>query len=221
MKKTKTISLFVLFFIVGIFAYLLIVKERDVSTDVRGIFEIDIPSDFTEDQVKRFNSQLSSLMEKYEQGDQDIEFWLGLGNLYKLMGDFSRAAEAYIKSAEIGPMNTVSYTNLAHLYDKDIGDYVRAEEYYKKAIENNPMDAWLFIDLGKMYKYRMNNMEKQEEILLNAEDLNSNSIDILYALSRFYSDNSNIEKAIHYLEKLIRLAPENDTYADELEKIKE
>jgi len=83
------------------------------------------------------------------------------------------------------------------------------------------MDVWLFIDLGKMYRYRMDNMEKQEEVLLNAEEVNSNSMDILYALSRFYDDNDNVEKVVYYLEKLIKLAPENDMYSDELGKIKE
>ena len=228
MKKLKSIFFVSIIFLglIIVLYYLFLNKNAEdigINTNINKVddlFAISLPDVFSESQIKRFNDQRDILKAKYDESDLDVDFWIGMGNLYKVAGDYNRSAKAYIESALIGPENSVSYVNLARLYDKEIKDYVMAEEYYKKAIENKPTDEWLYIDLGKVYKYRLDIPEKQEEILLEGEKVIENNINIIRELSRVYSDSGNVKKAIEYLEKVIKVNPNNESLKKELEELK-
>jgi len=220
MRNKILFLLVALLIIAGVVFYFWIEKENSIKTSEGQLFNITLPADFDEYQIQRFNEQLEILKQMYAQDPADAEFWIGLGNLCQIVGDYQKAAQAYIKAGQIAPFNTISFANLARLYEEDIKDYVQAEEYYQQAIKNNPRDAWLFIDCSKLYRNKFNNLEKEEEILLKGIQLNPDSPDILLFLSNFYKRNNNIEKAIEYLEKAIEVSPQNSLYREELEELK-
>lgn len=222
-KKDLFLLLGILGIVVLIMSYLSFVKKDEVvdnNNTEKNVFDISAPADFDEYQIQRFNEQLGILKQMYAEDSEDAEFWIGLGNLYGVAENYQKSSQAYIKAGEIAPFNTISFANLAHLYEKEIQDYNQAEKYYEQAIKNNQNDAWLFIDFAKMYKYKLNNKESEEKIFLQGVELNPNSPDLLFALSRFYEKDNKIEKAVEYLERAVKASPQNNLYKEELERLK-
>lgn len=221
-KKDLFLLLGILGIAVLIMSYLSFVKKDELANNnsaEENIFNISTPANFDEYQIQRFNEQLEILKQMYKEDPEDAEFWIGLGNLYGVAENYQKASQAYVRAGEIAPFNTISFANLAHLYEKEIQDYSQAEKYYEQAIKNNQDDAWLFIDFAKMYKYKLNNKESEEKILLQGVELNPNSPDLLFALSRFYEKDDKIEEAIKYLERAVKASPQNDLYKQELERL--
>lgn len=214
------LALIILLVIIGAVFYFWLEKENSIQTPEEQLFDITLPADFDEYQIQRFNEQLEILKQMYAQDPADAEFWIGLGNLCQIVGDYQKAVQSYIKAGQIAPFNTISFANLARVYETYIKDYVQAEEYYQQAIKNNPRDAWLFIDCSKLYRNKFNNLEKEEEILLKGIQLNPENPDILLFLSNFYKRNNNIKEAIKYLERAIEVSPQNNLYREELEELK-
>jgi len=190
--KTKKIFLlmFLLAFVIGSGFYFWSVVEDSTQTPEEQLFNITLSVDFDEHQIQRFNEQMEILKQMYKEDSDDAEFWIGFGNLCQVAEDYQKAANAYIKAGQIAPFNTISFANLARLYEKRIGDYIKAESYYKQAIKNSPKDVWLFIDLSKMYRNKLNDLEKEESILLEGLELNPDNSNISFILDDFYKRNN-------------------------------
>jgi len=221
-KKIKILIFLIIFLIIaGTVFYLYLNKKDSVQVLEEQLFDIDPPSHFEEYQIQKFNEQLDILKQLYNQDQVDADFWIGLGNLYQITENYPKAIQFYVNAGQIAPLNTVSFANLARLYEKKIKDYIQAESYYQQAIKNNPEDVWLFIDLSKLYRNKLNDLKKEEEILLKGSQENPDNPEILLFLCNFYERNNDVEKAIQYIEKAIEIFPQNILYQEKLEELKE
>lgn len=84
--------------------------------------------------IEQINHFSASLRNKPE----NLHEWIQLGNLRKVIGDYSGAVEYWKYASLLMPNYHVPYNNLGNLYQYYLNDVVKAEEYYKKYIELSP-----------------------------------------------------------------------------------
>lgn len=99
-----------------------------------------------------------------------------IGILYKLKGEYNKAAYQYLRSIELDSTNKYVYHNLGTLYLDVSGDYAKAEQYIKKAIELRPDYAPSHKSLGDVY-FRLKRYEMAEAEYRKAVDIDPALVD--------------------------------------------
>lgn len=128
----------------------------------------------------------------------DLTLLLEEAQLYLETNQRDKLQASLIAAVEQDPTNENLFFLLGKTYD-DKGEYTVAEEYYKKAAEINPGFFEAYYNIGAIY------VNKAAEVQAEANDLPLNETakyDELTTLA-----NTNLEKAVPYLEQSLELKP--------------
>ena len=141
----------------------------------------------------------------------------------KLLGDFEGARVAWDYANIIRPENSLSFSNLAALYQFDLKQFDRAEENYLISIQNDPDDLPTIRNFYELYYYDFKDNSKAEALLLDSITRNPESDilkDLYTLLGSFYLDTGKIDLAIEYYEKHLLLNPDNEAVKSEIERLR-
>ncbi|HEY9841815.1 MAG TPA: tetratricopeptide repeat protein [Candidatus Obscuribacterales bacterium] len=107
-------------------------------------------------QVGLGHQALASYEQVVEHLPDQVDAWLGLGNLRACLGDPDGALLAYRQALELNPAHAGIWNNLGQLHQRRM-EYVQAESAYRKALELEPglVEAWnnlaaLELDRGEL-----------------------------------------------------------------------
>lgn len=136
----------------------------------------------------------------------DKHAWVNLGICYRHSGKIKKAINAFQKSLSIDKTFFTAQLNLANLYT-DEGHRSDAVAIYQEAFKRDPKNVVVLRELGKLLIY--NDPEKAIEILLKANELSPQDVDILNQLSNALAANSQHELALSMLEKALKIDSEH------------
>jgi len=221
--RSKKIFLLVIFLVIAGAVFYFWSAREDGSLPIpeetaENLFAINPPADFDEYQIARVNEKLEDLKKMYEQDKEDTNFWIGLGNLRNLVGDYQGAITAYQRCLEINPLNIVANVNIADIYEKELENFAQAEEYYKRAIDNQFNNPDLYNRLARLYYLKMDRPAEAEQAFLEGLQKTDNYPDLLVGLINFYKQQNRTEDKIKYIEILLELYPDNQLYQDRYSK---
>lgn len=135
------------------------IKIPDLSKSV--IIKTILPEDIKTQTISEIKDLSESLTKDYD----NLENWIQLGLLKKLIGDYDGARDAWEFASKIRLMDYISRHNLGNLYWQQFKDYENAEKYYLEALEIGKNDISAFIDLSNIYYYDLKDSGKAKEIL--------------------------------------------------------
>ncbi len=124
-------------------------------------------------------------------------------------GYYTEAIENYLIVCKYNPYNYENWYKLAYVYGM-VGDYKKAEQIYLYINKYLfPHFAKTDANLGTVYM-KMQDMEKAFKYYKNAEYFNPYDEDVLCSIASIYLlYYNNIEKAIEYLNRVLKINPEN------------
>ena len=130
----------------------------------------------TEVRLKAINdigATVAVLKEDYDRREE----WLNLGLVYKLIGDYERAREAWEFTTIIRPDDPVAYHNLGDLYSQYLSDFPKAEKNYLTAIEKDTThQVFFYVKLYEFYLYYYKKPDLAEKTLVQALQTNPNDV---------------------------------------------
>lgn len=175
-------------------------------------------------------AQKSQFLQDFQQGKDmvlksnfdSLQGLNGLALAKQRLGDFEGAVVAWRYANLIRPKNSLSFANLAALYQYDLKQYDRAEKNYLISLANDPGDIPTIRNFFELYFYSFKDNKKAEALLLKAIADNPNKIGDLYPLTgRFYADIGLPEKAIEYYQKALDANPNNQAIRKEIERLQQ
>lgn len=111
--------------------------------------------------VPKINEDISKLKADSDQ----LDLWIELGGLRKLVGDFEGAREAWEYANALSPTNYVSYSNLGALFSQDLKDNLSAEKNYLIAIKNGSNMPYVYYNVAEFYNLYVKDKAKAIDIL--------------------------------------------------------
>ncbi len=223
----KTIFIFIVILILlaaGFFAYKkgYILRPEPAAPAWQKLLTLEIKDvNITPENRKWFEERFLIVKERLEKNSDDFDAWLTLGILKKGVADYEGAALVWLYAAQISPQSSPPFANLGDLYANYLNEPQKAEEAYKKAIANDPEDVNFYLGLADVYRYRMPGKEfLYEQTLLDALEILPDDANLIGPLAVYYRQTSQVEKAIEWYEKLVKISPENQTAREELEELK-
>lgn len=158
------------------------IEKQMPNLDKEIVVRADLPANIKSETIMDIQDVIQKLKENYD----DMQLWLQLGLLRKLLGDYDGAIEAWQFVNLIRPNNFVSFGNLGDIYTLYLKDSGKAEENYLKALENGPEQTYLYQKVYEFYRYAMKDDIKAKEILKKGIKLNSGtSQDLQNLLNNF------------------------------------
>ncbi|HOK55802.1 MAG TPA: O-antigen ligase family protein [bacterium] len=192
---------------------------RNPSTSMYFWFLIGITSKYTK--VKKIDFKFSkylwyiifsvslifSIFYSYYRIYPQIYYKNGIGA--KDLGDYEEAIENYLIVCKLNPYNYECWYKLAYAYGM-VGNYKKAEEIYLHINENLfPHYAKTDANLGTVY-LKVGEIEKAFKYYKEAEFFNPYDEDILCSIASIYLVYyNNIEKAVEYLQRVLKINPDN------------
>jgi Tfp pilus assembly protein PilF len=142
---------------------------------------------------------------------------VNLAMLYNQKGENDRA-EVLLRevTTEHPEMYEISYS--LGLLLTEMKKYDQAAIYLEKAAEGMPERARVHYNLGLLSQYLQQD-EKAETALLRALELDSDSLDYLYALADYYLKRGKLHKAKRLAKQMVAKHPDNRMGYDLLEHI--
>jgi O-antigen ligase len=131
------------------------------------------------------------------------------GVVAKEEGDYQEAIENYLIACKLNPYNYECWYKLAYAYGM-VGDYKKAEEIYLNINKYIfPHFAKTDANLGTVY-LKLGDIEKAFKYYKIAEWFNPYDEDVLCSIASIYLVYyNNIEKAVEYLKRVLKINPEN------------
>lgn len=132
---------------------------------------------------------------------------VNLAMLYNQRGENDRA-EVLLRevTTEHPEMHEIAYS--LGLLLTEMKKYDQAAIYLEKAAEGMPEHARVHYNLGLLSQYLQQD-EKAEAALLRALDLDSDSMDYLYALADYYLKRGKLQKAKGIAKQMVAKHPDN------------
>ncbi len=127
------------------------------------------------------------------------------GNVFMMLGQITRAIEAYSLAIELYPDNLVIYSNRGAAY-RNIGDYDRAIEDYNKAIKLNPNYAEIYDNRGNAYSNK-GDYDRAIEDYNKSIELNPDFAITYYNRATAYIHKGDYNRAIEDYNRAIELNP--------------
>lgn len=109
--------------------------------------------DLSEDAQKIAISKIKEAVSFLKKDNKSKDYWLELGRLRNMIGDYEGAREVWEYVSLIDPKNSTSFNNLGELYAYYLKDDVKAEKNYAKAIENDPSAIYIYRNFFDFYRY--------------------------------------------------------------------
>lgn len=144
------------------------IEKQMPDLDKEIVVKIDLPANIKSETIMDIHDIIQKLKENYD----DMQLWLQLGLLRKLLGDYDGAIEAWQFVNLIRPNNFVSFGNLGDIYTLYLKDSGKAEENYLKALKNGPEQTYLCQKVYEFYRYVMQDDVKAKEILKKGIEIN-------------------------------------------------
>ncbi|MDQ2863048.1 MAG: sel1 repeat family protein, partial [Bacteroidota bacterium] len=159
-------------------------KRSKAITDLDKEIEIEITN-------KQYENALKKLT-KFKDIDE-AKSYFGIGLVYDLKNDFSKAEQYYLMAVEKG--NEQAMLNLGFFYMDAEKDYDKAEKYYLMAVEKENEQA--MFNLGVLYKNVKKDYDKAEKYYLMAVEKGNEQA--MFNLGFLYQDvEKDYDKAEQY-----------------------
>ncbi len=133
--------------------------------------------------------------------------WFNLGYLYQEAGNKEKSKEAYIKTYELEPTNTIVAKQAAVFYYND-GKTDEAIEVLNGIIENGEADVETWTLLAKMFVSK-GEQDKAEEMLDNAEALDPDNPNLLFDRGVAKFGQKDYAAAGSFFQKILDIDPTN------------
>ena len=175
----------------------------------------------TSENFQVFNQKFEETKARLQANADSFNDWLYLGVLKKGVGDYEGARDVFIYAGQIRPQSSTSFANLADLYAYFLNDPQQAEVNIKQAIVNEPNDYNFYLSLADIYRYKFpDGAAKYEQTMLEALAKFPDNTNLIAPLAGFYKQTGQTQQAIEYLEKLLKLMPDNQAVKAELVELK-
>ncbi len=192
-------------------------KMPDLDREIAININTQLPADFKEKTV----NEIKEMREKLKEDYNTLENWLQLGLLYKAIGDFEGAAEAWEFATLIRPNDAVAFHNLGDLYWLNLPDFPKAEKYLLKAIEINPHPMF-YQKLHELYRYSYKEKaDLADDILKEGISKDPKQAYLMAVLADYYRDIGDTTNALVYYEKALTIELNNAYLKQNIEKLKE
>lgn len=198
-------------------------QGRDIETIKNEIIADPkiLVTNLTEDQKKKFIADFQSGKDTVLGSNFDSLQGLNRIALAKQhLGDFDGAVVAWKYANVIRPKNSLSFSNLAALYQFDLKQYDQAEENYKISLENDPDDFPTIRNFFELYHYAIKDDAKAEALLLRSIEQNPQAQDLYSLAGSFYAEIGKYDQAIEYYQKHLELYPKNQAVQKELARLR-
>lgn len=140
-----------------------------------------------------------------------------LGIIYLKQEQFGKA-EAIFKQLVSAAENAVYLSNLGRAqYEQN--KLKEALESYLQSIQIDSSRPGRYMSAGQIYR-RLDDKEKALEMYKKALELDESNIEYLLTVADFLIEDKRFTQAQFYLEKVLKLQPENDVALDMMLKIK-
>jgi len=204
-------------------------NRQEANLDLDQFFEFKVVrQDLTEDQIddyrQRFDRDIGQVL-----ANPDHFNFSALNNMAmikRVLHDFEGARDIWEYISLKRPKNSLSFYNLGSLYAEEFKDNQKAEENYLKCLENSKGESGneqYYRAVVDFYTYYYPEKKKQiERILLDALNQKEykNSQDLMALLATYYQNNGQLDKALEYWQKILKLDPGNEGVRREIERIK-
>jgi len=157
-----------------------------------------------ENMVKRAVEQYEKITET---DPKDIESWLMLGRLQKVLQNSTDAMKAYKKVLELDPDNEEGQTGLATVY-ADLGDNRAAAELLRKVADKNPNPRSL-MSLAGVYE-QLRDYPLAAEMLRRALDQQPGNSDLKRALAEDLMMSDQLDDALNLYKELSAEDPKDE-----------
>jgi len=159
-------------------------------------------------ELSQFDKASASLSKALEEKPQDSQVNSKLAEAYQKSGHPDKAAEVYIRLAELNQRDAkFYYSTIIRMYD-EAGMPDRAIATLQKMIELNPQDADTIYNLGYMYV----KLEKWDEAIATFNQSLEVRPDFNYAylqLGYVYTKLKKFNDAVNVYKKLVEVDPKN------------
>ena len=149
--------------------------------------------------------QTRRLAERLKDTRLRVNCYTGLGNIYRTIGWYKRAINAFLRASELNPAFIPAYTGLGIVY-RILGRYDEAINVYQQAINLNPNATspfnglgWVFLVLGR-HDEALNSFKR-------AVELDSKLISAWNGSGKTYASIGRSDEAIASFRQAIKLDP--------------
>jgi len=152
-----------------------------------------------------------------QQIEESYEQFLNEGLAAEAEQKYAAAILAYEKAIAIAPDAMPPRNNLAEICLKT-EDYACAEKWLLEIIkkEYNPAAV---TKLSRLYREKMGDNQKAIDILRSAQAALPNYLDFAYQLGFLYKETGDKERAKEYLNKALKIAPDDQNIKDLLNEL--
>jgi len=179
--------------------------------------EVELP----QAKIDQYLSQYDAALEQVKKVNFDtLQGVNQIAQIKKSLGDYDGAIKAWQYANAIRPKNSLSFSNLASLYQYDLHEFDKAETQYQISIANDPGDISTIRNFYELYFYDLKDNSKAESLLLDSIKKNPDNADLLSLTGRFYADTGDNAKAIEYYQKHLELSPGNTAARKEIERLR-
>ena len=148
----------------------------------------------------------SNLQEVLNINAKNIDAYMKIGEIALFSRDYERSLESINKALEIDDLNPKAYYMKGYLF-LEKGDTAEAIRNLRKTIDLDNGYTGAYELLGLLFINR--NDPLGVEYLTTATTIDPNNIVAMYALALYYQDNSDIEKAESYYNKVLTINPQH------------
>ena len=133
-----------------------------------------------------------------------------LADAYIRAERFDEAKEAYEKSLELEPDNTLVCHNYAHILRHHFKAYEEAVHYYRQAIKLDPYSLVSYHGLRSLYAYDLHDPKSGVEVLISALPYFQNEEGLVLEIANICDfELDEHEQARHYYERVLEINPNN------------
>jgi tetratricopeptide (TPR) repeat protein len=126
---------------------------------------VKMSQSLSKEAVDILNRNISTLQSTLSDNPKQFDYWVSLGNNYKVAGDLEGAREVWEYASLYQPSQPVPHLNLADLYAYYLKDNKKAEEHFKKALVVIPKEASVYLRMSDFYKDVLKDLNKSKSIL--------------------------------------------------------
>ena len=197
-------------------------EPEPVEVNWHKFLTLDIKSqNLGEEAIKLYQEKFAVLKDRLEKDPKVYRDWISLGILKKGVGDFEGGRDIWLYAKNLDPANSLAWGNLGDLYANFLNEPEKAIECFKHAIELDPLDINYRLGLAEVYRWRLAGKEYlYEQTILEALSAIPNEPNLTLALAAYYKEMGQIDKAIAYYEKVLKLVPDSQEVKQELEELK-
>ncbi len=169
--------------------------------------KINYPESYSAEARNIMDKKVADLVSLLNKNSRNIEAWLDIGIVYKQVGDYSGAREAWEYVGLLSPKGIVSFNNLGDLYHYYLKDYPKSEKSFLQAIKNDSKYIISYINLHELYKFSyQTDTSKAVDVLKQGISANPGNIDLLITLASYYRDKGDSKNARIYYEESLQKA---------------